>query len=199
MDGDEAPDDGSVRLGHSGGFARPLSRLLLLACGFGVAIALARGASLPEADGGFTEPLIRTLLALGLAVVGISCVLPAIGRWLGRPAELSAAAVRAPRWRGEQRGAAHPLVRGPGPPDTRHGQGPAAAAGGVAGSGSRRRAAVARRRVAGLGSRGRGHGPRTPLDEPLASVEDSGRTRHCGRGLEGRAAVGGATAAGASR
>ncbi|WP_328472437.1 hypothetical protein [Streptomyces sp. NBC_00448] len=103
MDGNEAPDDGSVRLGHSGGFARPLSRLLLLACGFGMAIALAGGASLPEADGGFTELLTRTLLALGLAVVGLSCVLLAIGRWLGRPAELSAAGIRAPKWRGERR------------------------------------------------------------------------------------------------
>ena len=103
MDGNEASDDDSVVLGRPGGLPRFLPRLLVVACGFGLTIALAGGAGLSDADGGFIDLLARILFALGLAIVGISFALLAIGWWIGRPAELSAAGIRVPRGRGESR------------------------------------------------------------------------------------------------
>ncbi|TWV41867.1 hypothetical protein FRZ03_20490 [Streptomyces misionensis] len=101
MDGNEVPDDYSVVLGRHDGLPRFLSRLLLVACFFGLTIALAGGMSAFDTGGGLIVLPARVLLGLGLALVGISSAPLAVGWWLGRPSKLSAEGIRMPRRRGD--------------------------------------------------------------------------------------------------
>lgn len=93
-------DGEAVRLGHPGWRGNPLARGVFALSLVALVPSIAGAFGVAEADGGWLAVLAWAMVVTGLLVIVLGGGLLVAVWWSARPATLSGAGVRIPRWRG---------------------------------------------------------------------------------------------------